>query len=63
MTDPEVHEAIEETISCFPGIKGDFDSASLAHAVIGALATRGFAVVHVEPEVVRRVLSELSRES
>jgi hypothetical protein len=61
MTDPEAREIIENTIDSFP--ESDCDSYSLSLAVVGALATSGFAIVRVDPEVVRRVLAELATKA
>lgn len=34
----------------------------LAHAIIGALAVNGYAIIGVDPETMRRVVAQLSKE-
>lgn len=60
MTDPKVLDVIHEAIS-------EFDDAScvassLAPAIIGALSVAGFAIVQVDPDTVRRVVSEMYKK-
>ncbi|MEQ1706875.1 MAG: hypothetical protein ABL864_00915 [Terricaulis sp.] len=63
MTDPEVHEIIVGAVTTWAGQDYDEDSIShIAHAVVGALATSGYAIVRVDADVVRRVLVEMAKE-
>jgi hypothetical protein len=63
MTDPKVHEIIVAAVTSFAGDDyGEDTIAHIAHAVVGALATSGFAIVQVDADVVRRVLAEMSKE-
>lgn len=58
MTDPNAYEIIFDALARF--VEGD-DQEPAAHAVIGALAVGGFAIVAVDPGVARRVLSEMAK--
>lgn len=60
MTPIKVHQIISETVDCFVA---DYDCDIAANAIIGALATNGYAIVQVDPEVVRHVLAEIYKTS
>lgn len=59
MTPMKVHEVISEAVDCFVA---DYDCDIAANAIIGALAKNGYAIVQVDPEVVRRVLAEMYKK-
>lgn len=60
MTDPKVHEIIADAVA---GYYGDGSEDIVANAVVGALATSGFAIVRVDADVVRSVLAEMSKKA
>ena len=59
MIDPEVYRIISGVIDKFVS-DDDLDPAT--NAVVGALALSGFAIVAVDADVVRRVLSEMPKQ-
>jgi hypothetical protein len=59
MIDPEAHGIISNVLDRF---LADDDLDTVTNAIVGALAFGGFAIVAVEADVVRRVLSEMAKK-
>ena len=59
MIDSEVHEIIYEAVDGYV----TENEVTLVNAIIGAVATSGFAIVKVDAEVMRRVLAEMYKMS
>jgi len=63
MIDSAVRKVIAEAMTDY--LEDNYTHESIchiAHAVIGALAVNGYAIIGVDPETMRRVVAELSKQ-
>jgi UDP-N-acetylmuramyl pentapeptide synthase len=62
MIDPAVRGVIADAMTDYLEDNYTHESIShIAHAIIGALAVNGYAIIGVDPETMRRVVAELSK--
>lgn len=60
MIDPIAHDIITSAVGA---CGSNVDDETIADAIIGALATAGFAIVAVDAQVLNRVVAEMHKDS
>ena len=60
MIDPKARDIISSAVGA---CGSDIDDETIADAIIGALATAGFAIVPVDAQVLSRVVAEMHKDS